>query len=64
MRDELAPPEAEQIPGALSQVYDLYSSDQFLGTFHRYLNPDGSIGASGKADPIWLFVDGAYHYDP
>jgi len=66
VRDELAPDDAEQQDGALSQVYDLWDNDaqQYLGTFHRYLNPDGSIGASGKPDPIWLLVGDVYHYDP
>jgi hypothetical protein len=25
---------------------------------HLYLRPDGTIGASGKPDPKWLFEDG------
>ena len=66
--EHLAPPEADQQPGALSQVFDFYDrSDQgvgYLGTFHRYLNRDGSIGASGKLDPIYLMVHGVAHCDP
>jgi hypothetical protein len=66
--DRLAPPEAEQEPGTLSQVYDLFDNSQgehlLLGTFHRYRKPDGTLGASGMADPIYLLVDGIPHYDP
>jgi hypothetical protein len=65
VREELAPPDAEQLRGAMSQIYDLRDqSNEYLGTFHRYKNPDGTIGASGKADPIWLLVNGVLHYDP
>lgn len=65
-REELAPPEAGQVEGAMSQVYDLFDNpaNEYLGTFHRYKNPDGSIGASGKEDPMWLLIDGILHYDP
>jgi hypothetical protein len=66
VREELAPSGSGQEEGAMSQVYDLYDNPagEFLGTFHRYQNLDGSIGASGKEDPIWLLIDGVLHYDP
>lgn len=28
---------------------------------HFYLRPDGTIGASGKLDPKWLFEDGVVY---
>ena len=61
-----APPDAEQAPGTLSQVYDLFDNNagELLGTFHRYRKPDGTLGASGKADPIFLLVNGVPTYDP
>jgi hypothetical protein len=64
--ERLAPPEAQQESGALSQVYDLFDdiAGELLGTFHRYRNPDGSIGASGKEDPVFLLVNGVVMYDP
>jgi hypothetical protein len=37
---------------------------QLLGTFHLYKNRDGSIGAIGMADPIFLLVDGVPMCDP
>jgi hypothetical protein len=66
IREDLAPPGAEQVPGALSRIYDIWdnTANQFLGTFHCYRNPDGSIGASGKEDPIWLLVNGVLMCDP
>ena len=64
--ERLAPPEAQQENGALSQVYDLFdnAAGELLGTFHRYRNPDGSVGASGKDDPIFLLVNGVEMVDP
>ena len=66
VREELAPPEAEQVPGALSRIYDIWDNvaNEFLGTFHCYRNPDGGIGASGKEDPMWLLVNGVLMCDP
>ncbi len=64
--ERLAPPEAYQKDGAFSQVYDLFDNvaGELLGTFHRYQNPDGTLGASGKADPIFLLVNGIEMVDP
>jgi hypothetical protein len=64
--EALAPPDAGQEEGTLSIVYDLMDNlnRQLLGTFHMYRRPDGSIGASGKADPIFLLVDGVPTCDP
>jgi len=63
----LAPPEAEQVPGTMSHVYDFYNNDEhkLLGTFHCYRKPDGAIGASGMLDPIILLAsDGTVLIDP
>jgi len=64
--EALAPPDAGQEDGTLSCVYDLMDNlnQQLLGTFHLYRRPDGTIGASGKADPIFLLVDGVPMCDP
>ena len=64
--DELAPSGADQKEGALSQIYDLYDNrtGELLGTFHRYQNPDGTVGASGLADPVFLLVEGVPTVDP
>ena len=62
----LAPPEAGQDPGTTSHVYDYMNNDahELLGTFHVYKKPDGTIGASGMYDPVFLLVDGVPHVDP
>ena len=62
----LAPPQAGQEPGTMSHVYDFVNNDahELLGTFHAYRRPDGTIGASGMYDPIFLLVDGVPHVDP
>jgi hypothetical protein len=64
--EALAPPEAGQEDGTLSCVYDLMDNlnGKLLGTFHMYRRPDGSTGASGRADPIFLLVDGVPMCDP
>ena len=66
VKEGLAPPEAQQQKGSLSQVYDLFDNiaGELLRTFHRYKNPDGSLGASGKDDPMFLLVDGIEMCDP
>jgi hypothetical protein len=62
----LAPPEAGQVPGTMSHVYDFFNNDEhrLLGTFHCYRRPDGTIGASGMLDPILLATDEAVLIDP
>jgi hypothetical protein len=64
--EDLAPTAAGQEPGTLSCVYDLVDNPhrQLLGTFHVYKRPDGTIGASGRPDPIFLLVDGVPMCDP
>jgi hypothetical protein len=62
----LAPPEAGQEPGTMSHVYDFVNNDEhrLLGIFHCYKRPDGTIGASGRLDPIALLKDDAVLVDP
>jgi hypothetical protein len=64
--EALAPVSAGQQEGALSYVYDLMDNvnGRLLGTFHCYKNRDGSIGASGFRDPVWLLVNDVLLYDP
>jgi len=59
-----APIEAGQAEGALSWVYDLYGVSGLLATVHQYRLRDGSIGASGRPDPIFLLVNGVPMVDP
>jgi len=64
----LAPPEANQEPGTISAVDELYDNrvtpHELLAALHYYRRPDGTIGASGKYDPTFLLVDGIPHVDP
>ena len=64
--EALAPPEAGQAEGTMSHVYDFMDNEtrELLGTFHVYRRRDGTIGASGMYDPIFLLVDGVPHTDP
>ena len=64
--EALAPPSAGQEEGTISYVYDLMDNinGKLLGTFHCYKNRDGSIGASGFRDPIWLLVNDVFLCDP
>ena len=54
----------------MSHVYDWYAYDEnrdsttLLATVHLYKNPDGSIGASGQPDPVYLLVNGIPLVDP
>ena len=42
-------------PGTRSQVFDyLDPSGERIVTVHRYLRPDGTLGASGLPDPKWI----------
>jgi hypothetical protein len=64
--EDLAPPSAGQAEGAISYVYDLFDNvnRKLLATLHCYRNLDGSIGASGLPDPMWLLVGNVVFYDP
>jgi len=57
-----APDSSGQPPGTLSQIvqYSTVIDGQLvkLALVHRYLLPDGAIGASGLPDPKMAFHDG------
>lgn len=42
--------------GTLSQLVEYYDGDVSIALAHRYLKPDGTLGASGKPDPKRLTV--------
>ena len=58
----LAPPKAGMPPGTLSQIiaYRDQKGDE-LASAHRYLKPDGTLGASGMPDPKSVMVNGVLH---
>lgn len=63
--DELAPIDAVEPPGTMSQIHDyLDASGIKLAAVHRYKRSDGSIGASGLLDPHALLIDGVLFCDP
>lgn len=65
-----APSVAGQAPGTLSQLREWWGYDQarersvFIGLFHAYLRPDGTLGGSGKEDPKILSLGGFTYIDP
>ena len=57
-----APPEANQPPGALSQSVSYFNEYEVrVAVVHRYLNPDGTIGASKKPDPKYVYFNGTIY---
>jgi hypothetical protein len=68
--DGLASPDCNQEPGTTSHVYDWMeyvaaeNRMKLLATIRMFKKPDGTIGASGKPDPIVLVVDGIPLTDP
>jgi hypothetical protein len=55
-------------PGSRSQIVQYLDGNlRLLAIAHRYLQPDGSLGASGDHDPTWLRHQGqvyvAAHHD-
>lgn len=58
-RSTLARPEAEQVQGTVSQIVHYYNAQgEKVAVVHQYLQPDGTIGASGRPDPKMLLENG------
>lgn len=56
-------PGVNEPPGTRSQLVSLWTSDGVkVATCHRYLRPDGTIGASGKLDPKMVLVKDEWYY--
>jgi hypothetical protein len=56
---------AKEPPGTVSQIirYIDRKTGRSVAIAHRYLHPDGSIGASGRPDPKRVVKDGViYEY--
>lgn len=59
-RNQVLPDPLEKCepPGTRSQTIRYFDQNgQWVVLVHRYLRPDGLIGASGKADPLKLRID-------
>lgn len=59
-------PESNQQANCESQMVYYSRDGSPLGIVHRYLNHDGTLGASQRPDPKWLAVrgDGTWVADP
>jgi hypothetical protein len=57
----LAPPEAQQPPGTLSESVDYYQGNEHVANVHQYRLISGQLGAGGRPDPKW-FVVGEIEY--
>ena len=62
LKDEKTPRSDDEPPGTRSLMVS-YLNDALVRIFlvHFYLRPDGTLGASGKLDPKWLFEDGVVY---
>ena len=49
-----APASSGQPPGTVSQRVFYFRGNKKVAVAHRYVLPDGTIGASGLPDPKWL----------
>lgn len=54
----LPPPKGEPECTKSQIVYYVTADDITVAVVHQYMRPDGSIGASGKPDPKWLYYEG------
>jgi hypothetical protein len=53
---------SQEPPGTKSQMIEyLDSMRNRIALVHRYLRPDGTLGASGKEDPKALVHNGVYY---
>lgn len=59
--DRPAPP-AIGPPGTRSQLVRYFDGATLVAEVHRYLRPDGTLGASGMPDPKGLLHDGRWYY--
>lgn len=64
--DKPAPPESGQPSGSRSQIVAYIEVEnrkigRKVAMAHRYLLPDGTLGASGKPDPKSLKHDGQFY---
>src|SRR3954447_15727120 len=53
-RSSVAPASRRQPPGTLTQRIIYLQGQTQIAVCHRYLRPNGTLGASGLPDPKWL----------
>jgi hypothetical protein len=61
LRSYLAPASAGQLPGAEAQIVVYKDGQHAVAAVHQYVNPDGSLGASGMPDPIGVVIRGTVY---
>jgi hypothetical protein len=62
IREGLASIAANQIPGTKSQILAYLDAEgRQIAIVHRYLQPDGKLGGSGKPDPKKLLHKGTLY---
>ncbi len=70
IKTNMASQECGQVPGTTSHIVDWMEYDvamrkmKLLATVHYFRCPDGTIGASGKYDPIQIVHQGKLLFDP
>lgn len=54
-----------QVAGTVSQMVEYRTPEgDVVARAFRYLRPDGTVGASGRADPKYLVVEGEVWFPP
>lgn len=56
-----ASPRSNQPPGTLSQSVEYYDGGELVAVAHRFLLPDGLLGASGLPDPKLIHFEGDWY---
>jgi hypothetical protein len=63
VHDSLTPPIHGQVEGARTIGHDYYDAEnKHVATVFYFLNPDGTLGASGRKRPMGLLIDGVWCY--
>mgnify|MGYP000073566532 CR=1 FL=1 len=61
VKDRPCPLESEPV-GTRSQMVAYFDGVRKVALVHRYLRPDGTVGASGMPDPKELLDDGVLYF--
>lgn len=56
-----ASPRSNQPEGTISELVDYFHGHELIATAHRFVLPDGSIGASGLPDPKMVVSGGTMY---
>ena len=57
-----APAKLNEVPGTVSRILQYFDlKGELVAMTHEYVRPDGTLAASGKRDPKWIFLDGVIY---